>query len=55
MADSAGFGKVEEVTPLEKLLYFSNGVKYALNGELLIFEECQSWMLLWNILLIPLT
>ena len=34
-----------EVTPLalEKLLSFSNGVNYALNGERLIYEESQAW------------
>lgn len=34
-----------EVTPLalEKLLAFSNGVNYALNGNQLIDEECQAW------------
>lgn len=36
---------IGEVTPLalEKLLSFSNGVNYALNGEQLIFEESQAW------------
>ena len=36
---------VGEVTPLalEKLLSFSNGVNYALNGSQLIFEESQAW------------
>lgn len=35
-----------EVTPLalEKLLAFSNGVNYALNGKRLLLEECQAWM-----------
>ena len=34
-----------EVTPLalEKLLFFANGVNYALNGEQLIFERSQAW------------
>lgn len=34
-----------EVTPLalEKLLAFSNGVNYAMNGERLLSEECQAW------------
>lgn len=34
-----------EVTPLalEKLLFFSNGVNYALNGKRLIFENSQAW------------
>lgn len=34
-----------EVTPLalEKLLAFSNGVNYAMNGSRLIDEECQAW------------
>lgn len=34
-----------DVTPLalEKLLAFSNGVNYALNGEKLLSEECQAW------------
>lgn len=34
-----------EVTPLalEKLLAFSNGVNYAMNGKQLIKEECQAW------------
>ncbi|WP_022766627.1 type II toxin-antitoxin system antitoxin SocA domain-containing protein [Butyrivibrio sp. XPD2006] len=37
--------KMEEVTPLalEKLMAFSNGVNYALNGNRLIGEECQAW------------
>lgn len=37
--------RLSEVTPLalEKLLAFSNGVNYALNGKQLIFEECQAW------------
>lgn len=37
--------RIGEVTPLglEKLLFFSNGVNYALNGKQLIFEECQAW------------
>lgn len=36
---------IGEVTPLalEKLLSFSNGVNYALNGSQLIYEECQAW------------
>ncbi len=36
---------LEEVTPLalEKLLSFSNGVNYALNGSRLIFEDSQAW------------
>lgn len=36
---------IGEVTPLalEKLLSFSNGVNYALNGKQLIFEESQAW------------
>lgn len=36
---------IGEVTPLalEKLLYFSNGVNYALNGKRLIPEESQAW------------
>ena len=36
---------LEEVTPLalEKLLFFSNGVNYALNGSRLITEESQAW------------
>lgn len=36
---------IGEVIPLalEKLLFFSNGVNYALNGEQLIFEESQAW------------
>ena len=36
---------IGEVTPLalEKLLAFSNGVNYALNGKQLIFEESQAW------------
>lgn len=36
---------LEEVTPLalEKLLAFSNGVNYAMNGEQLLLEECQAW------------
>ncbi|MZT67118.1 DUF4065 domain-containing protein [Blautia sp. BIOML-A1] len=37
--------QLEEVTPLalEKLLAFSNGVNYALNGDRMIDEECQAW------------
>lgn len=37
--------RVGEVTPLalEKLLFFSNGVNYALNGSRLIHEESQAW------------
>lgn len=37
--------RLGEVTPLalEKLLGFSNGVNYALNGEKLLSEECQAW------------
>ncbi len=37
--------KLGEVTPLalQKLLAFSNGVNYALNGKQLIKEECQAW------------
>ena len=37
--------QIQEVTPLalEKLLSFSNGVNYALNGSRLIFEESQAW------------
>lgn len=36
---------LEEVTPLalEKLLAFSHGVNYALNGGRLLSEECQAW------------
>lgn len=36
---------LDEVTPLalEKLLSFSNGVNYAVNGNQLILEECQAW------------
>lgn len=36
---------IGEVTPLalQKLLSFSNGVNYALNGKQLINEECQAW------------
>ena len=37
--------KLEEVTPLalEKLIAFSEGVNYALNGTRLIDDECQAW------------
>ena len=37
--------QVGEVTPLalEKLLFFSNGVNYAMNGTQLIPEQCQAW------------
>lgn len=37
--------RLGEVTPLalEKLLLFSEGVNYALNGTQLIEEECQAW------------
>jgi len=36
---------LEEVTPLalEKLLFFANGVNYALNGQQLIYDESQAW------------
>ena len=36
---------LEEVTPLalEKLLFFSNGVNYAINGSRLIAEDSQAW------------
>ena len=38
--------QMDEVTPLalEKLLYFSNGVNYVLNGSQLIDEELQAWV-----------
>lgn len=34
-----------EVTPLalEKMLYFANGVNYAMNGNQLVMESCQAW------------
>ena len=34
-----------EVTPLalDKLLAFSNGINYALNGKQLIYDESQAW------------
>ena len=37
---------LDEVTPLalEKLLFFSNGVNYALNGKQLIPNESEAWM-----------
>ncbi len=37
--------KLEEVTPLalEKLLAFSEGVNYALNGSRLINDDCEAW------------
>lgn len=37
--------QLEEVTPLalEKLLAFSDGVNYALNGKRMLEEECQAW------------
>lgn len=37
---------LDEVTPLalEKLLFFSNGVNYALNGKRLIPNESEAWM-----------
>lgn len=38
--------QLEEVTPLalEKLLAFSDGVNYALNGTRMIEEDCQAWL-----------
>lgn len=37
--------RLGEVTPLalEKLLYFSNGVNYAMNDTQLLSDECQAW------------
>lgn len=36
---------LDEVTPLalEKILYFCNGVNYAINGKCLFEERCQAW------------
>ena len=38
--------QLEEVTPLalEKLLAFSDGANYALNGTRMIEEDCQAWL-----------
>jgi uncharacterized phage-associated protein len=40
------FKKLDEVTPLmlQKLLYFIQGVSYALNGKPMFFENCQAWV-----------
>ena len=40
------FEKLEEVTPLmlQKLLYFIQGVSYALNGNPMFSENCQAWI-----------
>lgn len=40
------FEKLEEVTPLmlQKLLYFVQGVSYALNGKKMFCENCQAWV-----------
>ncbi len=40
------FKKLEEVTPLmlQKLLYFSQGISYALSGEYIFPEKCQAWV-----------
>lgn len=40
------FKKLEEVTPLmlQKLLYFIQGVSYALNGKPMFREDCQAWI-----------
>lgn len=40
------FKKLREVTPLmlQKLLYFTQGVSYALNGEPIFLENCQAWV-----------
>ncbi len=40
------FERLEEVTPLmlQKLLYFIQGVSYALNGDPMFSENCQAWV-----------
>lgn len=40
------FERLEEVTPLmlQKLLYFIQGVSYALNGKPMFSENCQAWV-----------
>lgn len=40
------FEKLEEVTPLmlQKLLYFIQGVSYAVNGKPMFPENCQAWI-----------
>lgn len=40
------FDKLEEVTPLmlQKLLYFIQGVSYAVNGKPMFPENCQAWI-----------
>lgn len=40
------FKKLEEVTPLmlQKLLYFIQGISYALNKEPVFHETCQAWV-----------
>ena len=40
------FERLEEVTPLmlQKLLYFIQGVSYALNGSPMFSENCQAWV-----------
>ncbi len=40
------FNQLEEVTPLmlQKLLYFIQGVSYAVNGEPMFPESCEAWV-----------
>ena len=40
------FESLEEITPLglQKLLYFIQGVSYALNGKPMFCENCQAWV-----------
>ena len=40
------FEKLEEVTPLmlQKLLYFIQGISYALNGKPIFHESCHAWV-----------
>ena len=40
------FKRMEEVTPLmlQKLLYFTQGVSFALNGKSMFSENCQAWV-----------
>lgn len=40
------FKKLEEVTPLmlQKLLYFTQGISYALNEKPMFKENCQAWL-----------
>lgn len=43
---SSVFAKLDEVTPLmlQKLLYFIQGVSFALNQKPMFYENCQAWV-----------